>query len=367
VGSYSNTVSEDGNPANFPKPIEAWASWVNSHGGINGHPIKLIVKDDTDSPVVAKAAYETLVEQDHVIAIVDTNDDGVNSGIGTFLAAHNVPVIGGANFTPMWNGFPFFNQGTGMPAQIYAQPGVAATILPAGTLKFAEVLCTEVAACHQVAPSFTEGAKLAGGKLVYLTFASETATDYTAVCIGAKNAGANAMGTGGINLPVLNEDCNRQNFHPIWVPPSTAFTPEQVAGVADAVTYTEDFPYYYKGPQTADFDAAMAAGGVDLTSGIGAYAAIAWVSGLMVQKAVQLSGVTGVPTSQDLINGLNKFNNETLGGLAPPLTFGNPRPDGGGIPCFFVDQSKYGVLSAPQGLKVTCVTVPPADYESPSA
>ena len=50
----------------------------------------------------------------------------------------------------------------------------------------------------------------------------------------------------------------------------------------------------------------------------------AWVSGLMFQKAVELSGATGVPTTADILAGLAKFDNETLGGVAGGLTFSDP-------------------------------------------
>ena len=50
----------------------------------------------------------------------------------------------------------------------------------------------------------------------------------------------------------------------------------------------------------------------------------AWVSGLMLQEAVKLSGATGMPTSADILAGLTKFKNETLGGMTAGLTFNDP-------------------------------------------
>src|SRR3981189_3377906 len=35
--------------------IEAWAKWVNAHGGINTHPVKLIVKDNKNDQAQAVA------------------------------------------------------------------------------------------------------------------------------------------------------------------------------------------------------------------------------------------------------------------------------------------------------------------------
>jgi branched-chain amino acid transport system substrate-binding protein len=36
-----------------PPAYEAWASYQNAHGGLNGHKIQIISKDDTASPTLA--------------------------------------------------------------------------------------------------------------------------------------------------------------------------------------------------------------------------------------------------------------------------------------------------------------------------
>jgi branched-chain amino acid transport system substrate-binding protein len=49
---------------------KAWAQWVNSHGGLNGHPVKLFQEDDGGNATQALQLAKKLVEQDHVIAVV---------------------------------------------------------------------------------------------------------------------------------------------------------------------------------------------------------------------------------------------------------------------------------------------------------
>ena len=56
----------------------------------------------------------------------------------------------------------------------------------------------------------------------------------------------------------------------------------------------------------------------------------------MFQEAVQLSGATGVPTSADVLAGLQKFTNQTLGGFIAPVTFTNPTNKVGN--CYFVTE-----------------------------
>ena len=49
---------------------KAWASSVNAAGGINGHPVQLITKDDAGNPSKAQAAATELVSA-HVVAVAD--------------------------------------------------------------------------------------------------------------------------------------------------------------------------------------------------------------------------------------------------------------------------------------------------------
>lgn len=76
VGTYSATT---GNFTNAGKPaIEAWADWVNAHGGINGHPVKLIVKDNMNDEAQAVSEVQQLVQQDHVVVFVSNQDGSLN-------------------------------------------------------------------------------------------------------------------------------------------------------------------------------------------------------------------------------------------------------------------------------------------------
>ena len=79
----------------------------------------------------------------------------------------------------------------------------------------------------------------------------------------------------------------------------------------------------------------------------------AWVSGLMFQEAVKLSGATGVPTSQDILAGLAKFNDQTLGGMTGGLTFNDPTNKSEG--CYYPIVIKNQHFTLPDGAKPTCV------------
>ncbi len=75
-----------------PDAYKAWASSVNAVGGINGHKVNVIVKDDAFNSGTSLSQAETLVAQDHAIAIVDGSD--VDASWSDYVKQQNVPVIG---------------------------------------------------------------------------------------------------------------------------------------------------------------------------------------------------------------------------------------------------------------------------------
>src|SRR3984957_15470637 len=107
VGTYTQGTggfTDPGGPA-----IQAWASWVNAHGGINGHPVKLIVEDNKGDQAQAVSLVKQLVEQDHVVAFVSNQDGSLNAGYASYLDQQKIPVLGGSVFTlDPWVSDPMF-------------------------------------------------------------------------------------------------------------------------------------------------------------------------------------------------------------------------------------------------------------------
>ncbi|MCW2968498.1 MAG: putative branched-chain amino acid transport system substrate-binding protein precursor, partial [Solirubrobacteraceae bacterium] len=317
IGSYSTSaVSAGGDTHVGEKAIKAWASWVNAHGGINGHPLKLVVEDDANDPVKSKAAIQKLVEVDKVIAIVDSNDSSFDATWAEYVTAKNIPVIGGLSYGLNWLKAPFFLLGADVITNVQNQAFAAKAI---GAKKFSTVICNEAAVCAQAIPLYESAAKLAGIGYAPALSASSTAANYTAQCVQMKNAGVDAIAISGANPQRLKDDCARQGYTPAWVLPATAFTQSAGEIVKDAVATIQTFPWFYDGPEAKDYQAAMKqyANIADKDGSIVPPAA--WISGLMFQRAVELSGAKGVPTTADLFKGLNSFKGETLGGLAVPL------------------------------------------------
>ncbi len=96
---YSGPASAYGN---IGKGIQAYFSYVNDKGGVNGRKIKYIDKDDGYSPPQAVQIVHQLVEQDKVFAIFDTLGTAVNTAIRPYLNQNGVPQLFVATGASTW-------------------------------------------------------------------------------------------------------------------------------------------------------------------------------------------------------------------------------------------------------------------------
>ena len=358
VGSYTAPNAANG-VAIGQKAIVAWVKWVNAHGGVNGHPIKLVQRDNKGDQALAVTQVKQLVEQDHVVAFVAQQDGSLNAGYADYLKEKNIPVLGGSVFTvDPWVGNPMF-----YPQGVTAIPDITALVAiakKAGYNKMGSLACSEAPQCA-AANALVKGLSAKGGvDYAYGGLVSSTAPDYTANCLAAKDAGADVV---MLLIPTADEgrkiadDCARQNYKPSWIIPGEAIG----AGYLKTDAFNNAFnaagvlPWFAKDPALKDFTAAMKKyTDINFTTAEEPLNANdAWVSGLMFQKAVELSGVTGVPTSADILSGLAKFNNETLGGLAAGLTYTNLENKNQG--CYFTIQIKKQKFTLPDKSTPACV------------
>jgi branched-chain amino acid transport system substrate-binding protein len=365
LGNVSSDTGSQGFPGYdplVPDTLAAWASWTNAHGGVNGHPVKIISLDDKGDAAQSVADAKTLISKDHVVAMIGINDPGLDTDWASYAQKAGVPVIGGTNNTvDPWSTNPdfFLNTSTSVLGDAEVFPLLGKQL---GAKSFGIVLCT-LAVCAEFMPYIKAGAKTEGIKFAYGALAPAEAPNYTANCLAAQSAGVQAMLPTGIEVGEFVANCTTLGYHPIYILGTTDVYNSYLAALSSAKEVAApgpDFPYFYKGPQTKDFDAAMKKYAASIPNGLlGETQAAEWVSGLMFQKAVELSGAKGIPTSAEIINGLYKFKNQTLGGLAPPLTFtrsaGNSPEQASKTPqCFFVMSFDKGKPRAPQGLKVSC-------------
>jgi branched-chain amino acid transport system substrate-binding protein len=265
-----------------------------------------------------------------------------------------VPVIGGDCAEYVWNQSPMlFPQ---CPAYVSSIWGITRVGAVYGKGKnFGAIICSEAAACTNTKQEwFHNGlAKKAGVNPVFEADVSIGQPDFTAECIDARRAGVEIMSVvadvGTVGRVVSS--CDRQNFHPQYIQGSGTMDAHLATldGMSDALVQLNDFPWTVDGAAVQQFRDAYKTYAPDepLTPN----ASQGWASAIVFQHAAEQ--VTAHPTSAQILNGLWSMDNETFGGLTPPLTFVRDKaaPD---AKCSFAMQVRDGRIEAPFGLKTVC-------------
>ena len=190
IGTIGNFSGPSAQPEHLAG-LQAWVDSVNASGGIKGHQVKLVVEDDQGDATKSQADIRQLVQVDHVLAIVSPEASGTESGWASYVQQQHVAVIGGENDTPVWFTNPsFFPSGSTVLTSLEMQ---AYAVKAAGKDSFGAVYCAEIAACKQSVPALAAYAKAFQLDMSTSAAIAVSAPSYTAQCLAAKQAGAQAL------------------------------------------------------------------------------------------------------------------------------------------------------------------------------
>ncbi|HZS15225.1 MAG TPA: ABC transporter substrate-binding protein [Candidatus Dormibacteraeota bacterium] len=333
--------------------IQAWAQWVNGHGGINGYDVDVDVEDDQSTPAGGLHAAQVLVNK-HVLAIVSPGSVSGASWITTVTNA-GIPVLGGAALgAQTGNPFPDYYETTA--TQTAAHGGSFVQFKAAakeGGTKIGIAYCVELPVCQQALPLFASVAKAVGLTVVSQQGVSATAASYAAPCLAMKNAGADVFEpdiTQAV-VPLFLQACKAQGWSPIVT--ASTFQPywatdpiyNHFAGSTAAFPWFEDTPAAntYRAAMTKYYPQALTT-----TLNLGP---VLWTGGLLFQKAAENAKLGNNPTPAQLVAALDKLSNETLGGATVPLTFTNGNRN---IDCAFAISADGGKFVTPLGTNPIC-------------
>jgi branched-chain amino acid transport system substrate-binding protein len=352
--------------SNYQDAANAWVKWVNKHGGLSGHPVKLYQYDDQGDPANAISYVKNAVQNLHVVAFFAMESSATEESFADYLLANRIPVIGGnvatSVWTTHWNYFPAqTSESTNLGLQL--------TILKnAGVKKVGSPYCIEVSACGQAIPLEKTAAQKLGQNFVWSEGVSSSAPSYTAPCLAEQQAGVtgSTLDVGGAAAQQYVASCAMQHYTPTYATgASTAIASWlQTPAMNKLYVVAQDFPWVVKSSATKTFRAAMAKGNTPNGPVSGQYADT-WLAGLMLQHAVAVAAKTG-PTisSEGILNGLWTIKNGTWGGLSPPMSFtkqqNTPVTTKNWLGCAYSMQIKFangassGVWTAPNGLKYVC-------------
>jgi len=348
-----------------PATLQAWVKWTNTHGGINGHPVKIVQMDDgLDAAKTVKQVKE-LVEKHHVMAIVGEVSNLSNLW-AEYVEKRGIPVVGAGVFNTTYESNPtFFPTGAQNPTQVY---GAVKAIQQLGKSKIALMPCAESPSCQNYVALFKAVAQQLGGvSVVSSQRITSDAPNYTAACLSARQSGADVLAVLAAPSVVtrVTANCSQQGYKPAGVNLSFVPGPDWAKdpNLQGMVTITPNQSLWDTSiPPNKEFSDALDtfAEGIKDRPEYNPADASAWAAAQVFKLAAERADIGPDSTPADVKRGLWTFEDETLGGLTPPLTFtkGDPPPL---VACNYVSKIEKQTWVAPDGAKPTCVA--PKDME----
>jgi branched-chain amino acid transport system substrate-binding protein len=358
IGSISDvTGAEASSLGTSEKAVQAWADWTNDNGGINGHKVKLISEDTGFNPSTALSEVKQMVEQDHIIALI-ADQSSFDATFVPYLQQHGIPLVGGGLFQQAsWTNPDYFPQGATTLPQNYNLVHLGPSH---GKNKLALLYCAESPACAQSVPLYKSLTASLGVSLVYTASVSASSPDFTAPCLAAKNAGANYMSIGDASSVVIRvaTSCQQQGYSPLQVSTDGTVTNAWATSPAmqGAIMVQQNAPFSdTSNPAIQTMLTALNKyePGVTTSQSWGENDVFSWASGQLFTAAAKAANLGDNATSAQVIQGLYALKGDTLGGLAPPLTYTNTGK-GHQVYCSFVMGVANNKFTTPQGSTLSC-------------
>jgi len=300
--------------------LQAWASWENAHGGLNGHPVKVIATDDTTNPTVSVTAVQKAINSEHVAAIFDNSN--VDTAWVKIAASANVPIIGAADSNLSYNSLDTFSPG---PTLNYGDTGQQIGIARLTNLrKEAIFYCVEAAVCQSETALDGIVGKRYGVKVVYTSGISFSAPSYDAQCIAAKQAGADVLEIGDASVVAEKAatECAAQGWSPIEIAAAVSSNMNTDPQFEGMLASQQEIPYFVHNAATKDFWSALDkyAPTLHLSPNFGEQSIIGWAEGVLLQDAVKSAAPSsGTAVTPAVVKkGLYHLPaGDNLGGIAP--------------------------------------------------
>jgi branched-chain amino acid transport system substrate-binding protein len=328
--------------ANARTALAVWAKYMNSKGGLACHPVNVWAVDDGADPSRGSALIGQLVSEHQIQALVATVSLALPGMMGA-VEKSKLPLVGGDMVSPQWHSHPqLFPQGGGLEAIIN---GAVRQAVESKHLKHGLLYCVESSICTMVAQLLPARAKAQGAEVVYSSPVSLTQTDFTAQCQNAKNAGVDAFGMAidGSGIARVARSCAALGYYPLFVTSAAIVSSAQAKdpGIRRNTlsTATGNAPWFLTDtPGGKEFATVYAryAPGVEPDGP----SMVAWSAAKLFEAAIARlgDGARSTPiTTATIFTGLGKIKNDTLGGLAPPITFSPGQKAAPATDCVFFE------------------------------
>lgn len=333
--------------------VQAWARATNDAGGLVGHPVEVIVVDDGNDPARLRAAVQQLVEQRGVIAFVGlVGGFTLSQGVVDYLESKRVPVVGGDRLSTWWQTSKmFFPQASAADALIWLHMANTARLAGKGA-PIGWLACQEAQVCKDADRLWQPNAAQLGMDVRYRAQVSVAQPSFTSECLRAQRAGVEwfLLATDANSIRRIASSCEQQGYHPRYAVLQTSDEMAQLPALEGGYYGSATFPWVAAGsPATVRFQEVMKryAPGVELS----AHASSGWVAAQLFAKAAAEIGAR--PTSADVLEGLWRIKDDTLGGITSPVSFVRDKPAPARY-CYFPMELRKGSWVATGGATPLC-------------
>lgn len=318
-GAESGVLGAVSGPA--PPALRAWSAYINAKGGINGHPVRVILGDDNADPARTLSIVRQMVERDKVIAFL--NDYSFTlAAVTKYLEEKRIPVIGSIGGDAAGDHSSMVFHPLVGPDKGQAWGFLLTVATQTDKKKLGIVYCREAATCAVQVASFKKLLPWNGMQSVYEAQVSLAQPDYTAEMLQAQRAGAEVILSlvDSASVARLAQSAHRQGYNPIF---SGTYNLNQdliYAGGKDVegLILTSRTPPWDSSPKMQFYRDAMdryqpKAYRGDLGGGV-------FVAGKLLEEKIG-PFIGEPPTTAQILEGLYALRNEKLGGLLPGVGF----------------------------------------------
>jgi ABC-type branched-subunit amino acid transport system substrate-binding protein len=329
VGTFSGPVG--GLVKDTVTGIRAWAASVNAAGGINGHPVEVLVGDDGGDPARFNSIVQQFVEQQGVVAFLYTTLGFAPNGNNKYLDSKHIFTFAteGGLEVPYTDPYVLTPAPSGLTYADVMVLSFGAGMNAKGGVKMASFACSDFGLCDNFDKRWSDPnvLKKAGFTLVARGRPSLTQPDYTSQCLAAKQAGAEAIeiALDGAAIRRFASDCARQNYHPKLSSADLVITKDLPGdkNVDGLIIGTKMAPFTdARVPGIAKMLQAFTrfAPGQTPTGGM----SYGWLIGNFFQAAAK--NLPDNPTLNDVADGVYSIKSNNLDGMTYPITMTRGKP-----------------------------------------
>lgn len=312
--------------------LSVWEKWVNSRGGVQGRPVRVIQVDDAGDPGKHAAAVRRLIREEQVVAFIGNIAPFTMSAGVPLLEEAGVSAIGGEGADASWFRSPLAFPINGQTIS-RSRPSARWGLANLRQRKAAVIYVSEADAPTVLAQNWADEWKKGGGQVVMDAGVSIATPDFTGEVVQARNSGADI-----IFLLLEQAACNRffdaaqrQGFAVVMIAPAC---PLATALGHKALTTNR---LYSAGSARSAFagqlvtpgqEEAFAAGQrFDPKLSLDGAFMFGWLAGKLFEEAMAQPGT--VLTPKGVVDALHQLPATNLGGLTPRLAWPpGPHPEG---------------------------------------